>query len=356
MCSYAIRSCAIIGAMIFLMAATPCSVAQSSPVSVVVAEAKLARFMEQAEALGTLKANESVELTVNVAETISAIYFDDGQSVRKGDVLVEMMSTEETALLEEARTNMREAKRQLDRVQQLVDVGNASEALLDQRQRDYDSARARLAATESRLKDRVVKAPFSGGLGLRNVSVGALVQPGDLISTLTDDNKMKLDFTVPSLFLPVLSVGLPVNAKTRAYPEMTFEGTVSSIDNQINPVTRAITVRAILPNDKRLLKQGMLMTINVFMNARESVVIPEESLLPQGDDNFVMVAVPTEGEEAEPNGFVAERRQVIIARRRVGEVEIKSGLAAGEKVITHGAFKLKPGSAVQLSNDDLTVN
>ncbi len=326
------------------------AMAQPRSVSVAVTEVKLSRFVDQAEALGTLKANESVKLTVNVPETISAIYFDDGQKVGKGDVLVEMMRTEEGALLEEARTNMNEAKRQLDRVQQLVKVGNASESLLDQRQRDYDSARARLAATQSRLKDRIVKAPFSGVLGLRNVSVGALVQPGDLISTLNDDTKMKLDFNIPSLFIPALSVGLRVSAKTRTYPDLAFEGVISSIDNQIDPVTRAITVRAILQNDQHLLKQGMLMTINVFMNARESLVIPEEALLPQGEDNFVMIVIPKE------QGFVAERRKVTIGSRRVGEVEIVNGLQVGEKVVTHGGFKLKSGMLVSMPNDDSAVN
>ncbi len=316
--------------------------AQPSAMPVVVVTAKLDTFRDTAEALGTLRANESVALTVNVAETITAIHFEDGERVKQGDVLVELMSAEEGALLVEAETNVRESKRQLDRIQQLVKAGTASESLLDERQRDYDTARARLVATQSRLKDRIVKAPFSGVLGLRNVSVGSLVSPGDVITTLTDNSQMKLDFTVPSIFLSSLAPGLPVVATSRIYAGESFKGDVSSIDNQIDPVTRAIRVRAILPNPDQRLKQGMLMTVDVFMNAREAIVLPEAALLPQGKETFVMVVSDNDG------ALIAEKRQVTVASRRLGEVELSAGVAAGEKIVTHGGFKMKPGMPVRI--------
>lgn len=303
-------------------------------------------FRDRTEALGTLRANESVALTVNVTETITAIHFEDGQQVKADAVLVEMTSAEERALLVEAQTNAHEASRQLNRIRQLVRAGTASESLLDQRQRDYDAAQARLVATRSRLRDRVVKAPFDGVVGLRNVSLGALVRPGELITTLTDDSRMKLDFTVPAVFLPSLKSGLPIVATTRAFREREFVGRVSSIDNQVDPVTRAIAVRALLPNGDRALKQGMLMQIELFMNEREALVIPEEALLPEGRDNYVLVAVEREG------NVIAEKREVIIASRRYGEVEIVSGLREGERVITRGAFKIKPGVMVDIQAAD----
>jgi len=299
-------------------------------------------FQDPTEAIGTLRANESVALTVNVTETITALHFQDGQYVFAGDVLVEMTSAEESALLVEAQTNLTESRRQLNRIRQLVRAGTASESLLDQRQRDFDAAQARLIGTQSRLKDRVVTAPFDGYVGLRRVSLGALVRPGDIITTLTDDSMMKLDFSVPAVYLANLKKALPIVAKTRAYPAREFHGDVSSIDNQVDPVTRSIMVRAILPNSDQVLKQGMLMKIDLLMNARESLMIPEESLLPVGRDNFVLVAVPDGGQ------YKAERRQVEVASRRLGEVEISAGLSAGEQVITHGGFKVKPGSFVEI--------
>lgn len=320
------------------------------PTTVIVEPVREDTFRDQAEAIGTLRANESVELTVNVTETITAIHFEDGQQVNAQDILVEMTSAEESALLEEAQSNLHEAKRQLDRIKKLVKAGTASESLLDQRQRDYSGALARFIATQSRLKDRIVTAPFSGIVGLRIVSLGALVRPGDLITTLTDSSRMKLDFDVPAVFLPMLKRGLAVSATTRAYREHEFQGTVSSIDNQIDPVTRSITVRAILPNDKQLLKQGMLMHIELSMNERQALVVSESSIVPDGQDNFVLVA------NKKDSGFVAERRKVEIASRRLGEVEITEGLSLGEQVIIHGGFKVKPGAPIKIQSDSESAN
>jgi membrane fusion protein, multidrug efflux system len=189
---------------------------------VIVAEARLEPVAERIEALGTLRANESVAITSNVTETISVVHFDDGQRVSEGDMLVEMTSAEEHALLEEAQARVAEAQSQYDRVRSLVAQRSASESLLDERKRDLDTARAVLVALESRLADRVVKAPFDGVVGLRNISRGALVEPGDLITTLDDDSVMKLDFTVPSLYLEQLKPGLQIQARGRDPGEGAF--------------------------------------------------------------------------------------------------------------------------------------
>ena len=148
------------------------------------------------------------------------------QRVEKGATLVEMTNREEHAQLEEARANLDEAKRQFHRVVRLESQGIEAQSLLDQRRREVDTARARLAAIESRLADRLILAPFAGVLGLRDISVGALVETGDTITTLDDDSVMKLEFAVPSTYLPSLEPGLPINARTRAYGERIFSGQV----------------------------------------------------------------------------------------------------------------------------------
>src|SRR5690606_3642620 len=167
-----------------------------------------------------------------------------------GDVLVEMTSAEELALLDEARTNAEEARKQLERVESLAQQGAASQSLLDQRVREHESAKARYAAIEARLQDLRLQAPFSGFVGLRNISLGALVRPGDLITTLNDDSRMKLDFTVPAVYINELGTGLAISARSRVFPGEVFEGEVFSIDNQVDPITRAITARALLPNEE----------------------------------------------------------------------------------------------------------
>jgi membrane fusion protein (multidrug efflux system) len=321
------------------LAATPAT-------PVVVAEVKTLPFEDRIEALGTLRANESVTLTASVTETLTALHFDDGDRVEQGAVLAEMTSAEEHALLEEAKALVAEAERQYRRVKSLEAQGTAAKSLLDERRREWQTARARLIAIESRLSDRLVKAPFAGVVGLRNISIGALVEPGDLITTLDDDRVMKLDLGVPSLYLGALTPGMPIVATTRAYGEKVFEGTVKSIDSRVDPVTRSVQVRTLLPNPERLLKPGMLMQVTLRKAIRQTLVIPEAALMPYGRDQFVLVAVPEEG------GHGAEKRKIQIGSRRPGEVEVLEGLQAGEWVITHGSIQVRPGQAIKISAMD----
>jgi len=309
------------------------------PVSVIAYTVTERAFSDRVEALGTLRANESVALTASVTETVSEIHFDDGDRVKAGQLLVEMTSQEEHALLEEAKVRVAEAERQYERVKLLRKQQTASESLYDERKRDLETTRASLAALESRLADRLLRAPFDGVLGLRKISPGALVEPGDEITTLDDDSVMKLDFSVPSVFLPDLAPGLGITAKARAYGNRSFEGEVSGIDSRVNPVTRSIQVRAILPNADRTLKPGVLMQVELLRNPRTSPVVPEEALQQQGEDHFVVVIGTDEK---------AERRPVTIGTRLPGFVEITGGLAAGDRVITHGNDKARPGQPVTI--------
>ena len=318
--------------------------ADKPPPLVIVAEAREDDFVERIEALGTLRANESVELTVNVTETVTALHFDDGQRVTKGQVLVEMTNREEHALLEEARANLNEAKRQFARVRSLESKGIEAQSLLDQRRREQDTARARLAAIESRLADRLIKAPFSGVVGLRDISVGALVEPGDTITTLDDDRVMKLEFAVPSTYLADLQPGLAIRGRTRAYADSVFEGQVKVVGSRVDPVNRSVLVRATLPNPQRLLKPGMLMTVELLHNARRTLLIPESALMPKGNEQFVL---RVNGEQNR-----VEKRKIRIGSRRPGEVEVTEGLQVGDRIITHGTDKARVDEPVRIKGLD----
>lgn len=319
--------------------------ADRPPPGVIVSEVRVDHFSDRLEALGTLVANESVELTATVSETVNAIHFDDGERVERGQVLIEMTNREEHAQLEEARATLNEAKRQYQRIKSLEAQGTAAKSLLDQRNREWETARARLAAIESRLADRLIKAPFAGVLGLRDLSVGALVQPGDLITTLDDDSVMKLEFQIPGTYLEAVRPGLEVVATARAFPGQRFEGSVKSVNSRIDPATRSIRVRAILPNPDRLLIPGMLMQVVLLNNPRDTLVIPEEALVPLGTRQFVYTVDST-------NGHKAMKREIRIGSRRPGEVEVLEGLQAGERVISHGTLKVRPGQPVTISAVD----
>jgi membrane fusion protein, multidrug efflux system len=314
--------------------------AQPKPPVVLVAEARLEPFADRIEALGTLAANESVDLTAKVTETVTSLDFTDGQRVKKGDILATMHAEEARALPVEAESNSDESRRQFERTKQLSTRGAASTAQLDEARRNYETARARQLAIESRIADLTIEAPFDGVVGLRNISIGALVRPGELITTIDDDSVMKLDFAVPSTFLPVLLPGTPIEARARAFGGKTFSGEIRSIASRIDPVTRTVVVRAEIPNPDRLLKPGLLMTVEMQANRRDAVVIPEEALLPVGRYNFVMLAEDT------AEGTIARRVPVTIGARRPGQVEILEGLNAGQLLITHGALKATDGRPV----------
>ncbi len=317
-----------------------------APIAVIVESVGRQRLADSLEALGTLQANESVRVTAKVSDTIRRINFRDGQTVAAGRVLAELTNAEEAALLMEAESLEEEAQRQYERIQRLVVQGNASESLLDERRREWRTAEARVKAARSRLEDRIVTAPFSGTVGLRRVSPGALVSPGDVITTLVDDSSMKLDFTVPALYLNSARPGTLIEASSPVFPNRTFAGEVSSVDSTIEPVTRSITVRAIIPNEERILVPGMLMTLNLLRNEREAIVISEEAVIPHADQTFVMVV----NTDREP--YTAEQREIRLGTRMPGQVEVVSGLEVGEQIISHGTLKVRPGMPVVIKAVD----
>jgi membrane fusion protein (multidrug efflux system) len=332
--------------VIYLFIGGARSALSKQPVPVIVGEARVEHLYDRVEVLGTLRANESVDITATVTDTITVIHFEDGQRVNGGDILVEMTSKEEHAQLEEELSTLKEAEKQYNRLIPLVARGAASASLLEQRERELSTAKARLLAIESRLQDRLLLAPFSGVVGLKNISVGALVEPGDVITTLDDDSVMKLDFSVPAIHLASLERGIPIKARSSAYVGREFEGSVISIGSRIDSVTRSITVRALIANQEKLLKPGLLMTAELLKNKRDAIVILEEALIPSGKTNFVLVV------DSSVSPLKAVRREVQIGMRRFGAVEIVEGLEAGELVVTHGAMLLRPGQEVTILSVD----
>lgn len=318
------------------------SYSRSTEVGVVVETVRISTISNVIEALGTTKANETVNITASVSEIVKQVQFRSAQRVKKGDVLLELESSEERALLTELEHTLNEAKSQLQRIQSLAKRGDASQSLLDEKQREYNVAHARLTAIQSRLEDRIIRAPFSGLVGLRNVSPGAFLAPGEIITTLIDDSQIKLDFNVASIHLTSLTPDMDINAKAKALGNQVFTGTVSSMNNYIDPVSRSITVRALLPNPNHLLKPGLLMEVELQANQRESILISEGALVQQGNTKFLYVISHHDG------NLIAKKTNVLTGLRKNGKIEILEGIKAGDQIIVHGAMKIKDGSQVLL--------
>ncbi|MET0657557.1 MAG: efflux RND transporter periplasmic adaptor subunit [Steroidobacteraceae bacterium] len=308
------------------------------PTAIVVSEVAHKDFDKVVEAIGTARANEALDVTAKVSNRVSAIHFREGEEVKAGAVLLEFDSEEARANLAGAEAALSDSRSQFKRSRELYETRALSEAQLDQLQATLKSNEARVAAARSLLNDLTIRAPFAGRVGLRNISVGSFVSPGTVITTLDDTRTIKLDFSVPELFLPVLKEGQQIDARSAAYPEATFKGIVASIDSRVDPASRSIIVRARIDNSDRRLKPGMFMTVRLMRAEPAALVVPEEALVPQGERQFVFVV--RDGK--------AERIEVQIGRRRPGEVEILKGLTAGEQVVTEGTQKMRDGVPVKI--------
>ena len=328
-------------------AGAPVETGSRQPALVTVAPVEPQDFVDLIEAVGTARSNESTELTAKTTETIGALNFADGQKVDAGYVVAELTSREQAADLAAARADLNQQTQNYDRVKGLHDKGFAAQSQLDAATSAHDSAAARVRSLESRVADRLIKAPFAGVLGLRRVSVGTLVKPGDIITTLDDISLIKVEFTVPEALLAALHVGMSVRATVEAYPGRVFEGKVAGIDTRIDTVSRAIALRAEIANPDALLRPGMLMTVSLLRNPRVSLSVAEQSLVPLDDRQFVYVV----GADNK-----AERREVKIGARSPGRVEILSGLRRGERVVVDGTIRLHPGSLVKVANPGAAPN
>lgn len=315
---------------------------QRPPVSVVVTEVKQDRFYDQVEALGTARANESLEITAKVTDTVVATFFQDGQYVKRGQTLLQLEDAEEQAELAIAQVRLHEQQREFRRIEDLVRQRTVAGSELDRLQSLIDSARAMVDQELAKIADRNIVAPFSGQLGFRMVSKGALVTPGTVITTLDDISTIKLDFAVPERFLSSLTKGSEIVALSDAFPGQRFVGKVASIDPRINPTTRSVTVRAHLPNNKSLLRPGMLLKISLIKDSRDTLVIPEEAILTVRDQQYVYLV---------DDSSKVVRQLVTVGQRRPGEVEILEGLSEGQRVISRGKLKVREGQQVSLQDE-----
>ena len=290
-------------------------------------------------ALGTVRADEAIIVRPEIAGRVQSIHFQEGQLVNKNDPLFTLDPAEYKAQLDGSSAQLRMEQLNFERTQTLFSRQLTSRQNLDEAQAKLDAARAYQTKDQVRLDKTVIRAPFAGVVGLRQVSVGAYVSPGNDLTTLGSIGMVKLDFQVPEVYLSKIKVGQPLTIGVDAYPGRTFPGTVYAINPGIDEETRTIRLRARAPNPDNLLRSGMFARVALILEKRDkALLVPEQAIVPQGQKSFVFRVVDNK----------AVFTPVTLGQRRPGQVEITTGLNPKDLVVTDGQIKLRDGVPVQV--------
>ena len=303
----------------------------------VVAQVTTQPLADRLRAVGTLTANESVLIRPEIPGRVERIHFEEGQPVKAGDVLITLDSAEYRAQVAQTEATVEANRLTFERSAELVQKNMLS-------QQDYDQATARLAESRALLqRHRVLldktalRAPFDGVAGLRLVSPGAYVRPGQDLVNLEDLDPLKIEFRVPERHAAAMTVGRPLTVRVDAVPGREFSGTIYAIDPRLDASTRTFALRGTVPNTEGLLRPGMFAQVELTVGERpQALVIPEQAIVPRGERLFVFKVV---------DGKVAFT-PVRTGLREPGIVEIVDGLAPGDTVVTEGQMKLRPGMPV----------
>ncbi len=314
--------------------------AANAAVGVIVQPVRVGSVVERVESVGTVRAREAVTITTKVAGIVEAVRFTEGERVEAGATLVQLDAAALRAEVDQARAFLDDARSQLVRARQL----QAGQTIAAQRLETLEAlarqAEGRVRQTDARLEELRVAAPFAGRVGLRQVSPGALIQPGTVITTLDDAVRVRVEFSVPEVYLARVQVGSGVTARSSAYEGRTFRGTVAFIDTRIDPATRSVRVISEFDNADEALRPGLFLTVELVLEERNrALLVAEEAIDPVGDRAYVYVV--RDGR--------ARRQEVRLGLRLPGEVEIRDGLNAGEPVVVRGVQRLRNDVPVRVT-------
>lgn len=290
-------------------------------------------------AIGGLIANETVLIRPEIAGRITGIHFKEGQHVAKGALLISLASEELQGQVAESKSNVSLVQGRYERAQELFKKNFISQQALDEARENAVRARAQIDQSQARLNKTQLRAPFSGQIGLRQVSLGAVVQPGQDIVRLDDIDTLKLEFRVSESQLRKIKLGQHVSVQVDAFPNQSFRGHVYAIEPGADEKSRSLILRARIPNPGAKLRPGLFARVTLQLEgSTPSLMVPEQAIVPKGDNAFVYRIVNN----------AAELVPVTLGTRRPGEVAIDSGLNAGDWVITEGQQKIGPGAPVSV--------
>ena len=308
--------------------------------SVEAVQVATAQMSKAITAVGSLRSDESITVRPEVAGRVAFIGFQEGQRVPKGATLLRLDPAINQAEVQQAQANLTLAKAKYERALELQGKGFISGQAKDEAENNLKVGEAALALANARLAKTEIKAPFSGVIGLRSISVGDYVKEGADMVNLESIDALKVDFRVPEIYLKQVSVGQTLQVTLDALPGKIYEGKVFAINPLVDAAGRAIVIRAQVKNTDTALRPGMFARVRLFTKTVEdALVLPEQALVPQGEDQYVFRVVDGK----------ANRVKVVTGQRRDGMVEIVAGVAAGDTVVSAGQLKLRDGSPVAIA-------
>ena len=308
-------------------------------VQAIVVEATSETVSESLSLVGTVAANEMIEIKAETDGTVEEVRFEEGQKVKAGDLLLRLEEVRSAAAVAEAEANFKLSRATYERSRQLFQDKLVSQQEFDQVAAQYQANQAGLDMKKRQLKDARIIAPFGGVIGSRQISPGQVISKNTTLTWLVDLDPVKIELNVPERFISRLKPGQKIELKVAAYPGRTFQGDVFFVAPNLEPTTRTVLVKARVANPQQELKPGMFANLDLALNLKENaVVIPESGVVSMGDRTVVYTV---DKEDA------AQIRSVKIGVRQAGRVEITEGLQAGERVITEGIQKVRPGGKVK---------
>jgi membrane fusion protein, multidrug efflux system len=309
----------------------------AAAVAVSTAKVETKPMIRSVNSLGTGIANQSIQLISPTSDFITELNIREGKAVQRGEVIAKLQDVDERARVTELEGILSEQKRQLDRLKNLANTQATAQSLLDEQITRVNTTQAQLNSAKAQLAQMTITAPFAGYLGLRQVSEGAYINSGTVITTLDDLNTLRVAFSVAEHYLADIKPGMPLTVTNAAYGNISFSGQVSAIDTRLDPVTRTVTVHGTLENKDVRLRPGMLLNVKLELDNRVAMQISEKALVPQQQKQFVYLVAD--------NNTVSQV-EVTIGQREPGWVEILTGLQEGDEVVVEGIQKLRSGITI----------
>ena len=299
--------------------------------------------------IGSVVAIQGVSVNNELAGVVTQVAFESGAVVKKGDLLVHLDTSSEDAQLKGLQAQVNLAKTTLDRAQNLLARKVNSQSDLDTAKAQYDQAQSAVLNIQATIDKKVIRAPFNGRLGIRQINVGQYLAPGTPIVSLQSNDPIYIDFSLPQQNLTDLKIGQPVTATTDAQPGKTFTGKITAIDSTVDPATRNIPIRATFPNPDGKLQPGVFVNTAVQLPEQHAVVtVPQSAITynPYGDIIYVA------DKDQKTGHYFARQQFVEIGETRGDQVAVLKGIKAGEEVVSAGAMKntLQNGAEVLVNN------